>query len=118
MRMAILTASSAHASRCSVLAGMGLFSRVARVCRNEAAASFLPASGFRGDVTVFRLNAAVVGKSCSRPAFRRNTAEHVYTIEAAHNPEVAGSNPAPATGKARSRGSFTFSRHKIWSSLS
>ena len=27
----------------------------------------------------------------------RNTAESVYTIEAAHNSEVAGSNPAPAT---------------------
>jgi transposase InsO family protein len=32
-------------------------------------------------------------------AFRRNTAERVYAIEAAHNPEVAGSNPAPATEK-------------------
>jgi hypothetical protein len=33
------------------------------------------------------------------PAFRRNTAADVYTFEAAHNPEVAGSNPAPATEK-------------------
>jgi hypothetical protein len=32
----------------------------------------------------------------SEPAFRRNTAERVYISEAAHNPEVAGSNPAPA----------------------
>jgi putative transposase len=28
----------------------------------------------------------------------------VYTIEAAHNPEVAGSNPAPATAKAPETG--------------
>ena len=41
-----------------------------------------------------------------QPAFRRNTAERAYTIEAAHNPEVAGSNPAPAIGKARKRGPF------------
>jgi hypothetical protein len=39
----------------------------------------------------------VVGKSSSQPPFRRHTAERVYTVEAAHNPEVAGSNPAPAT---------------------
>src|SRR5438094_5309929 len=31
---------------------------------------------------------------------RRNTAERVYIFEAAHNPEVAGSNPAPAIEKA------------------
>jgi hypothetical protein len=48
----------------------------------------------------------VVGKSCSEPAFRRNTAERVYTIEAAHNPEVAGSNPAPATAKGAGNGAF------------
>jgi hypothetical protein len=30
----------------------------------------------------------------------------VYTIEAAHNPEVAGSNPAPATDKALLSGAF------------
>ena len=30
----------------------------------------------------------------------------MYTIEAAHNPEVAGSNPAPATGKAPETGPF------------
>ena len=45
----------------------------------------------------------------SESAFRRNTAERVYTIEAAHNPEVAGSNPAPATGKAPGPGLFSFS---------
>ena len=36
----------------------------------------------------------------------RNTAEHVYMIEAAHNPEVAGSNPAPATAKGPGNGAF------------
>jgi hypothetical protein len=35
--------------------------------KRPAAASILQASGFRGDVTVFRLNAAVVGESCSEP---------------------------------------------------
>jgi hypothetical protein len=30
----------------------------------------------------------------------------VYIIEAAHNPEVAGSNPAPATEKAPETGLF------------
>jgi hypothetical protein len=30
----------------------------------------------------------------------------VYTFEAAHNPEVAGSNPAPATGKGALNGAF------------
>src|SRR5215831_15387170 len=44
--------------------------------------------------------------SCSEPAFRRNTAERVYTIEAARNPEVAGSNPAPATEEGPGNGAF------------
>jgi hypothetical protein len=70
-------------------------------------ASTLQASGFRWDVTVFRLNATVVGQSGSESAFRRNTAERVYTFEAAHNPEVAGSNPAPATSEARLPGLLT-----------
>jgi hypothetical protein len=30
----------------------------------------------------------------------------VYPIEAAHNPEVAGSNPAPATEKGPGNGAF------------
>jgi hypothetical protein len=71
------------------------------------AASGLQASGFRGDVTVFRLNAADLGESASEPAFRRNTAERVYTTEAAHNPEVAGSNPAPATQEGPGNRAFS-----------
>jgi hypothetical protein len=43
----------------------------------------LGASGFRSDVTVFRLNALSRRKTGSEPAFRRNTAERVHTIEAA-----------------------------------
>jgi hypothetical protein len=62
-------------------------------------ASVLQAWRFRGDVTVFRLNAADVGESGLEPASRRNTAERVCTTEATQNPEVAGSNPAPATEK-------------------
>jgi hypothetical protein len=71
-------------------------------------ASALQASGFRSDVTVFRLNARPRQKTGSLSAFRRNTAEHVYIIEAAHNPEVAGSNPAPATERPRVRGLFSW----------
>jgi hypothetical protein len=74
--------------------------------RRLGAASVLQASCFRGDVTVFRLNASGAGQIGSERAFRRNTAERVYTIEAAHNPEVAGSNPAPATEKGPGNGAF------------
>jgi hypothetical protein len=74
--------------------------------RTSPPASVLQASGFRGDVTAFRLNATVVSQPGSEPPFRRNTAERVYRIEAAHNPEVAGSNPAPATRKAPETGAF------------
>ena len=62
-------------------------------------ASVLQASSFRSDVTVFRLNAPAAAESGLETAFRRNVTERVYAIEAAHNPEVAGSNPAPATLK-------------------
>ena len=71
-----------------------------------ATASVLQASGFRGDVTVFRQNAWPTPKTGSEPAFRRNTAERVYLFEAAHNPEVAGSNPAPLLRKASETGPF------------
>jgi hypothetical protein len=62
----------------------------------------------RWDVTVFPLNARPQPKTGSEPAFRRNTAERVYITEAAHNPEVAGSNPAPATAKGAGNGAFRF----------
>jgi hypothetical protein len=83
-----------------------------------AAASVLQASGFRRDVTMFRLNARSRPKTGSEPAFRRNTAACVCTIEAAHNPEVAGSNPAPATAKRPRKRGFSFttpgSRRDSW----
>jgi hypothetical protein len=67
-----------------------------RACfRRLPAASALQASGFRSNVTVFRQNATAVSQSGLEPAFRRNMAARVYPTEAAHNPEVAGSNPAP-----------------------
>ena len=72
------------------------------------AASVLQASGFRADVAVFRRNAQPRPKTGPERAFRRNTAERVHLIEAAHNPEVAGSNPAPATGGAPETGPFRF----------
>jgi hypothetical protein len=78
------------------------------VGNRRAAASVLQASRFRGDGTVFRLNARPPPKTGSDPAFRLNEAERVYAIEAAHNPEVAGSNPAPATGKALETGPFSW----------
>ena len=74
----------------------------------RAAVSVLQASGLRSDVTVFRLNTAAGCQSCSETALRRNTTERVYRVEAAHNPEVAGSNPAPATGKAPETGPFAY----------
>src|SRR5437764_9273245 len=73
-------------------------------------ASVLQASRFRSDVTVFRLNAPPRLKTGSEPAFRRDTAERVYATEAAHNPEVAGSNPAPATAEGAGDGAFRFVR--------
>jgi hypothetical protein len=39
-------------------------------------------------------------------ALTRNTAERVHMIEAAHNQEVAGSNPAPATRKGPGHGAL------------
>jgi hypothetical protein len=70
-------------------------------------ASAVQASGFRSDVTVFRLNAPAVGRSGLQRAFRRNTAARANSFEEAHNPEVAGS--APATAKGPGNGSFLVS---------
>jgi mannose-6-phosphate isomerase-like protein (cupin superfamily) len=42
----------------------------------------------------------------------------VYRIDAAHNPEVAGSNPAPATAKGPGNGAFRFSRCSLQSTTS
>jgi hypothetical protein len=61
----------------------------------HAAASVLQASGFPSDVTVFRLNATGEGESGSPTAFRRNTAERVYAIEAAHNAGGRGFKSRP-----------------------
>jgi hypothetical protein len=80
--------------------------RTNRVAGATQVASVLQASGFRADVTVFRLNARLRPKTGSDSAFRRNTAARVYRIEAAHNPEVAGSNPAPATEKGPGNRAF------------
>jgi len=48
---------------------------------------------------VFRLNSMAAGQSGWERALRRNTKKPRHLVEAAHNPEVAGSNPAPATFK-------------------
>jgi hypothetical protein len=63
------------------------------------AASALQATGLRGDATRFRLKAAAGPRSGLQPAFLWNPAERGYISGEAHNPEVAGSNPAPATAK-------------------
>jgi hypothetical protein len=55
---------------------------------------------------VFYLNATAVGPSGPEPPFLPNPAERVDPFEAAHNPEVAGSNPAPATAKGAGNGAF------------
>ena len=73
---------------------------------NRKFASAPQASAFRSDATVFRLNARPGQKTGSLSAFGRNTAERVYLFEAAHNPEVAGSNPAPLLRKALETGPF------------
>jgi hypothetical protein len=83
----------------------------ADIAEPTPAASVLQASGFRSDVTVFRLNARPRPKTGSESAFRRNTAERVYLNEAAHNPEVAGSNPAPATEKGSGNRAFPLPGH-------
>ena len=69
-----------------------------------SAASVLQASGFRGHATVFRLSAAVEAESRLEPALRRNAAARTDSLEATHNPEVAGSTPAPASERPRKRG--------------
>jgi hypothetical protein len=71
-------------------------------CKRSASIELPP------NATVFRLNARRRPKTGSEPAFRRNEAEHLYTTEAAHNPEVAGSSPAPATAKGAGNGAFRF----------
>jgi hypothetical protein len=85
----------------STLAAVPLHRTICRTSddrvRASLAASVLQAPGFPSDVGVFRLNSTTVRQSGLEPAFRRNTAERVYLTEAAPNPEVAGSNPAPAT---------------------
>ena len=70
------------------------------------AASVLQASRFRGDATVFRLSAAYEAESRLEPALRRNPAARIDSPDAAHNPEVAGSNPAPAIQKGPGNGAF------------
>ena len=79
----------------------------ADIAEPTPAASVLQASGFRCDLSGFRLDAAPEGRSGLGRAFRRNTAARLYLIEAPHNPEVAGSNPAPAISRGALRGSFT-----------
>jgi hypothetical protein len=72
------------------------------------AASALQASGFRSGVTRFRLDAAAKARYGLESALRRNAAAGLASLEPAHNPEVAGSNPAPATRKAPQTRGFRF----------
>ena len=78
-------------------------------CRTVPTASVLQALGFRGDVTVFRLNATARGQSGSEPAFRRNRAAPVYTIEAAVNRRVVGSSPTRGVRKGPGNRAFLLS---------
>ena len=92
--------------------GKVVASRALEICRDRirresgtarpvAAASVLQASGVRGDAIVFRPNENSLAVRISR-----NTAARVYTTGAAHSPEVAGSNPVPATSKSPGDGAF------------
>jgi integrase len=58
-----------------------------------------------------RLGKLSFSRSKLVPHDRVIEAERVYIIEAAHNPEVAGSNPAPATAKGPGNGAFCFPGH-------
>jgi pimeloyl-ACP methyl ester carboxylesterase len=71
------------------------------------AARVLQASRFRKDVTAFRLNARPRPKTGSEPAFRRNEAEHVCTIEAAHTRRSQVQILPPLFRKARICGPFS-----------
>jgi hypothetical protein len=71
--------------------------QVQAFCKHQASAAMSPR---------FRLNAGARPKTGSDSAVRRNEAERVYMIEAALNPEVAGSNPAPATPKGAGNGAL------------
>ena len=53
----------------------------------------------------------LISAGLSRPelAYSSQIAPHATPIDQAHNPEVAGSNPAPATGKVPETGLFSFS---------
>jgi hypothetical protein len=81
-----------------------------RELRSRPGCKFCIATPFRGDVTLFRLNATSVGQSGAESAFRRNKAERVYRIEAAHNGEVAGSILPPLVRKALETGPFAHRR--------
>jgi hypothetical protein len=80
-----------------------------RALCTASSASVVQASRFRSGVTVFRIRSGRGPKTGSEPTFRRNTAARVSTIEAGHNPEVAGSNPAPVLEKPRKTGAFLLS---------
>jgi hypothetical protein len=75
--------------------------------------AFLQAPGFRGDASVFRLRATGEARSRLEPALRRNAAARLPSLEAADNPEVAGSNPAPATEEAPETGLFRAPRMEL-----
>jgi hypothetical protein len=72
-------------------ASVGIGLRLQAFCKHQASAAVSPCSAEMQ---------APCPLSGLEPAFRRNTAAHLDPIAAAHNPEVAGSNPAPAIQKA------------------
>src|SRR5919204_1501319 len=74
-------------------------------------ASLLQASGFRGDVTVFRLNARPPPKTGSDRAFRRNEAERVYIIEGLITRRSQVQILPPLPRKAPETGSFSLERN-------
>jgi hypothetical protein len=89
-----------HTSSTLVASGKGKRELHRFGCKRSASAGLPPRSA------AFRLNAVDEARSRSETAIRRNGAARADSVEAAHNPEVAGSNPAPRYEKPRSREAF------------
>jgi hypothetical protein len=95
-------ASPVQPRPCATLRRAGSFtSGTSRRCSPSSAAGVPRGHGRTSRPDWHRLRA-----TRREPTFRRSTAACVCTIEAAHNPEIAGSNRAPATSKAPRTGPF------------
>jgi hypothetical protein len=100
---AALTEADPRSTAISIPRAMSL-SRLRQLAAcKRAASSRRPHGAVR-----FRLTAVTTLRSCVHPALLRNATATMTPTRAAHNPEVAGSNPAPATEKALETGPFLY----------